>query len=625
MADPSIRELLADSKLAFTGTVESAGATSVPALPADERTVIARVGEVLHAPPQVDLAPGGTVTVQLSPELPPLTPGSEATFFANAVAYGDDLAVAEVGRTTPEDAAAPTARLAGVPSGVTPVRAAVAALAEQEVVEHARSADAVIRAQVVALRVVPPTGPPHEHDPLWWVATLRHRCRRQGRHRPGRRRRGPLRQQPRRQGGATGPSRRRVRAACGCCTGPPIQRSRSRLPSSSLTRSTCRPACCSTSVRARGSAMTLQIVNMIPKSLSGEAEQDCEPNIAVNPENPQQIVGHRVHARPDERDHAPVYVSSDGGRDLVAALDRPGRPRHGRTSRVGFGSRGGALYAGHPQLHDHEPERPAHRQPVRADADDRARRPPGGGPAVGQRDDRARRQRRQGPGLHRAQRLQRPARRLRRSSSRATPAAVRAPARLRDRKRSRRRATVGQDGPPVRTGRARRRHGLRRLPALDQAAAFRHQRPQRWTSWSSATTTAARGATPFRDLVDGNDGKPGVRVANDRFIRFTASVGPLGQERIGADLAVAVDPHELGRTSGSPGAIGSAAPAGTDWTMHVRAVDRPRPDLVQPRPAHGHERQEPRARGQRTAGSWRSCSSSSSAPEPPRGGSPSSS
>ena len=173
MADPSIRELLADSKLAFTGTVESAGATSVPALPADERTVIARVGEVLHAPPQVDLAPGGTVTVQLSPELPPLAPGSEATFFANAVAYGDDLAVAEVGRTTPEDAAAPTARLAGVPSGVTPVRAAVAALAQQEVVEHARSADAVIRAQVVALRVVPPTGPPHEHDPLWWVATLR--------------------------------------------------------------------------------------------------------------------------------------------------------------------------------------------------------------------------------------------------------------------------------------------------------------------------------------------------------------------------------------------------------------------------------------------------------------------
>jgi hypothetical protein len=173
MADPSVRDLLSESGLAFTATVERAGASSLPGLPTDERTVIARVGEVLHAPPQVDLAPGATVTIQLSPELPPLTPGTESTFFANAVAYGDELAVAEVGRTSTEDAAAPTARLAGVPSGVTPVRAAVAELAQQAVVDHARTADAVIRAQVVALRMVPPSGPPQEHDPHWWIATLR--------------------------------------------------------------------------------------------------------------------------------------------------------------------------------------------------------------------------------------------------------------------------------------------------------------------------------------------------------------------------------------------------------------------------------------------------------------------
>ena len=43
MADPSIRDLLAESKLAFTGTVEQAGATSVSGLLADERTVIACV------------------------------------------------------------------------------------------------------------------------------------------------------------------------------------------------------------------------------------------------------------------------------------------------------------------------------------------------------------------------------------------------------------------------------------------------------------------------------------------------------------------------------------------------------------------------------------------------------
>jgi hypothetical protein len=172
MAPASVKELLAESNLAFTGSVEEAKATRVPDLPVDDRTVVVRVGEVLHAPPAVDLQPGSTVTVQLAEDLPPLSAGEEATFFANGLAYGDELAVAEVGRTSAEDAA-PTARLAGLDEGVTPVRAAAAELAEDEVVEHAREADAAVRAQVVALTMVPRPGPPLEHDPQWWIATLR--------------------------------------------------------------------------------------------------------------------------------------------------------------------------------------------------------------------------------------------------------------------------------------------------------------------------------------------------------------------------------------------------------------------------------------------------------------------
>jgi hypothetical protein len=53
------------------------------------------------------------------------------------------------------------------------VRAAAAELAEDEVAEHAREADAAVRAQVVALSMIPRTGPPQEHDPQWWIATLR--------------------------------------------------------------------------------------------------------------------------------------------------------------------------------------------------------------------------------------------------------------------------------------------------------------------------------------------------------------------------------------------------------------------------------------------------------------------
>ena len=33
------------------------------------------------------------------------------------------------------------------------------------------------------------------------------------------------------------------------------------------------------------------VVNMIPKANSGETNQDSEPNLAVNPRNPQHIAG----------------------------------------------------------------------------------------------------------------------------------------------------------------------------------------------------------------------------------------------------------------------------------------------------------------------------------------------
>jgi hypothetical protein len=172
MPDATIEQLLAQSSLVFTGTVDQAAAATVSDLPVDDRTVVVRVDESLHTPEAVDLAVGERVTVQLADTLPPLSPGDEATFFATGLAYGEDLAVAEVGRLSPQDVAAETARLAGVEATESPVRAALANLALDEVVEHARAADAAVRAQVTGLAMVPPTGPPHEHDPLWWIATL---------------------------------------------------------------------------------------------------------------------------------------------------------------------------------------------------------------------------------------------------------------------------------------------------------------------------------------------------------------------------------------------------------------------------------------------------------------------
>lgn len=60
--------------------------------------------------------------------------------------------------------------------------------------------------------------------------------------------------------------------------------------------------------------MAISVVNMIPYSLSGETNQDSEPNIAVDPANPSLIAASAFTLDPDPNaTHAPIYVSGDGG------------------------------------------------------------------------------------------------------------------------------------------------------------------------------------------------------------------------------------------------------------------------------------------------------------------------
>src|SRR5690349_2833632 len=169
MADPTLKELLAGSSLSFTGTVRALGETPVAGLEADEHTAVVQVEEALHGPSAVDLDPGATVTVQLSPDRPPLAVGDRATFFANALVYGDTPAVSEVGRTAAAPAAT-GARLAEEPA--SPVDEALHELAQDTVREHALGADAVVRGHVIALNAVDPDELLHEHSAQWWIATL---------------------------------------------------------------------------------------------------------------------------------------------------------------------------------------------------------------------------------------------------------------------------------------------------------------------------------------------------------------------------------------------------------------------------------------------------------------------
>lgn len=177
MPDPTIKDLVSSSGLAFTGTVESRGVAGMTGLPADDRTAAVQVEQMLHAPEGLSVPTGSRIIVRMSPDQPPLDPGERATFFANGLAYGDQLAVAEVGRLPADAGAARTESLAGVVAPVSAVQGALAELAQDEVSDHAAQADAVVRGHVSALAEVPladvpHAGPPGEHDPQWWIATL---------------------------------------------------------------------------------------------------------------------------------------------------------------------------------------------------------------------------------------------------------------------------------------------------------------------------------------------------------------------------------------------------------------------------------------------------------------------
>src|SRR5262245_8746200 len=60
-------------------------------------------------------------------------------------------------------------------------------------------------------------------------------------------------------------------------------------------------------------ASNVFLINMIPKALSGETNQDSEPHLTVNPSNTKQIVGTAFTPDPALGPNAPIHVSLDGG------------------------------------------------------------------------------------------------------------------------------------------------------------------------------------------------------------------------------------------------------------------------------------------------------------------------
>ena len=95
--------------------------------------------------------------------------------------------------------------------------------------------------------------------------------------------------------------------------------------------------------------MNIDVINVIPNSLSGETGQDSEPSISVNPENPLEIVVTAFTGNPTGGANAPVFVSTNGGASWVLNANVPSEANAFIGTgdiKTAFAGTGGRLYGG---------------------------------------------------------------------------------------------------------------------------------------------------------------------------------------------------------------------------------------------------------------------------------------
>jgi hypothetical protein len=90
------------------------------------------------------------------------------------------------------------------------------------------------------------------------------------------------------------------------------------------------------------------VINMVPKSLSGETSQDSEPHLTVNTAKPKQIVGTAFTPDPAGGPRAPIYISANGGLTWKLNSILPSVAGSIGTADIttGFSGKSSRLYAG---------------------------------------------------------------------------------------------------------------------------------------------------------------------------------------------------------------------------------------------------------------------------------------
>lgn len=166
MSEDEIRKLLKEAPFSFLGTVERVGAATTGEVPIDKRTAVVHVDQVLHAPEAFSHLAGSRITVQLAADA---KEGQQYTLFADGLAYGNSLAVNEVGRVSAAQTRPHLARAEA--SATAPFADLQAEIDADNLREHAKEAKAIVVGRVTKLEKAGPVGL-SEHDPDMWKATI---------------------------------------------------------------------------------------------------------------------------------------------------------------------------------------------------------------------------------------------------------------------------------------------------------------------------------------------------------------------------------------------------------------------------------------------------------------------
>lgn len=314
------------------------------------------------------------------------------------------------------------------------------------------------------------------------------------------------------------------------------------------------------------------VVNMIPNNRSGETNQDSEPNIAVNPANPLQIVGTAFTPDPMGGPNAPIYISSDGGQtwllnSIVPSSAGSGSGTFDITPR--FSTTTNNLYIG--ILRD-----PTGNFQILRTSNflspttmtillDRSNEDQPFVQAATFTDGAGVRRDRVFVGHNDFNASPRTAT-IEQALDGATAPAVPPPPPsgfISDRLETR--GTSGQDGPQIR-------------PAIHPDGTI-YGIYYRWRTFNGTIATAdvivvrednwGTSAIPFNNLIDPGDGQRGMRVAQNRAVPW--AMPGLGQERIGGDLSIVVDPWN----SSTVYIAWADRVAANDYTLHIeRSTDR---------------------------------------------------